>query len=79
MEFEIGSNLSTVLIAMFAAIPAIIAAFYARNAAKGAETTHDLVNSRMTELLNASTGQAKAAGIAQGEQAERDRSSSPLK
>ena len=74
MTFEIGSNLATVLVALFAAVPAIIAALYARSAAKGSDATHELVNSRMGELLTAATGVAKAEGVAQGEQAQRDRS-----
>jgi hypothetical protein len=42
-----------------------------------AKVTHELVNSRMSELLAAATGQAKAEGIASGEQAQRDRSGPP--
>jgi hypothetical protein len=40
--------------------------------------THELVNSKMTELLAASAAQAHAEGILSGEQAQRDRMAPPL-
>lgn len=73
-----------VLVALISAVAslatAIISALVlvqARSNGDQAKATHDLVNSRMTELLDASTGQARAEGVATGEQAQRDRSSEP--
>lgn len=40
-----------------------------------ATTTHDLVNSRMTELLEVTRAASRAEGQAAGEQAQRDRAS----
>jgi hypothetical protein len=39
--------------------------------------THELVNSKMTELIAASAGQAHAEGVIAGEQAQRDRAAEP--
>jgi hypothetical protein len=39
--------------------------------------THNLVNSKMTELLAANAAQAHAEGVLTGEQSQRDRQSSP--
>jgi len=45
VTFEIGANLSNVLIALIAGVPAIVAALYARSASKQATAVH-------TELVN---------------------------
>ena len=70
---EIGDNLTGVLIALIAGIPAIIAAFYAwkanttaASAVGKAVQTHDLVNSRMTELLELTRKSSRAEGVAIG-------------
>ena len=44
MSFDIGNNLTAVLIALIAAIPAIIAAYYARQASKISAKTDATVN-----------------------------------
>jgi hypothetical protein len=58
-------------------INALIGGFILRqsqkNGSKAAET-HDLINSRMTELLKAATESAHAQGVEAGAQAQRDRS-----
>lgn len=71
--FDIGTNLSGVLIAFIAIIPATVAAIYARNAAKTAVATHNLVNSRMDELVGIASETSHLEGVLQGEQQQRDR------
>jgi hypothetical protein len=73
MTIDIGSNLTTVLMALIAAIGSIVAAFFAYKASGRAATatiqaaaTHNLVNSRMTELLALSNAAARANGVAAG-------------
>lgn len=73
MTFEIGTNLSAVLIALIAIIPAVIAAVYARNASKTSTSTHELVNSRMSQLLELSESTSRLEGVREGEQQQRDR------
>ena len=73
MTFDIGTNLSGVLIAFIAIIPATVAAIYARNAAKTSVATHDLVNSRMDELVGVASSTSRLEGVLQGEQRQRDR------
>lgn len=61
-----------------AVLAALISAFALRQSAangRQAVQTHELVNSRMTELLSAATGRASAEGVIAGEQAQRDRAS----
>ena len=77
MSFEIGTNLSAVLIALIAIIPALAAAYFARRAANQTVATHDLVNNRMTELLSATRTTSRAEGVREGEQQQRDRQSPP--
>ena len=66
MTLDIGSNLETVLMALIAAIGSIVAAFFAYRSASKATLTHNLVNSRMTELLALSNATARAQGVAAG-------------
>ena len=54
------------------AIAAAAAYFAAKAAAQGKET-HQLINSRMDELLAAARALSRAEGVAAGEQAQRDR------
>lgn len=69
MSFEVGDNLTTVLLALFALagpIVAAIAAYYARQANAKAVQTHDLVNSRMSELLTLTRASSRAEGVIAG-------------
>lgn len=70
MTIELGTNLTAVLIALIAAIPAIIAAFYARRANNTSTATHIAVNGRLGEMLQAKDdliiASQKAEAFAQG-------------
>ncbi len=68
-----SSDLAAVLIALIAAIGSVTTAVISVFALRMARATHVLVNSRTTELLEATAGQARAEGMAAGEQAARDR------
>lgn len=66
-------NTTTVLLALIAAIAAILSALIAAWAKLRADvaiaqgkTTHDLVNSRMTELLAITKSSAHAEGVLEG-------------
>jgi hypothetical protein len=61
---DIGSNLTAVLIALIAAVPAIIAAFYARKASNTSTATSSQVDGRMTEMLAAKDHLISAANAA---------------
>jgi hypothetical protein len=67
MTFDIGQNLTTVLIALLAAVPAIIAAWWARKAQVQSAQTSAQVNGRMTELLNLTRVAAHNEGLALGQ------------
>jgi hypothetical protein len=67
MTFDIGQNLTTVLIALLAAIPAIIAAWFARKAQMQSSTTSAQVNGRMTEMLNLTRVASHNEGLALGQ------------
>ena len=67
MTFDIGQNLTTVLIALLAAIPAIIAAWFARKAQQQSSVTGSQVNGRMTELLNLTRVASHNEGLALGQ------------
>lgn len=57
-------------------VNALIGAFILRQSQRNGSqvaATHDLINSRMTELLKAATENAHAQGVAAGEQSQRDR------
>lgn len=66
-----------VLIALIAAIASMVSAVVSSVAVVRIRQTHDLVNSRMTELLEVARGRSRAEGVIAGEQAERDRRSPP--
>lgn len=81
MSFDLGPNLTQIFLALVAIVPAIIAAYYARKAglqaieakevaldsvAKAVET-HDLVNSRMSELLEMTRAASRAEGVIEGQ------------
>lgn len=68
--FDIGQNITTILLALIASIPAAIAAFYAHKANKATEVgnklskeTHDLVNSQSEALLAVTKTSAHAEGV----------------
>lgn len=65
MTVEIGPNLATVLVGLVAAIPGLLAAYYARKATGIATSTHELVNSQSQLLLKATASEAKAEGVEQ--------------
>ncbi len=69
MSFDIGPNLSSILVALIAAIPAIIAARYAYKANDVSEKTRDDVNGRMGQLIEVT----RAEGVTAGASEERDR------
>ena len=66
MTLEFGSNLTSVLLALITAAGAFTAAFFAYRANTKSTLTHNLVNSRMTELLALSNAAARAQGVAAG-------------
>jgi len=80
VSFDLGPNLTQIFLAGIAIIPAIIAAYYARKAGLAAleakavaedsivkaVETHDLVNSRMSELLELTRSSARAEGVVEG-------------
>ena len=75
-----------VLIALIATVPAIIAAVASALAlrqtvinSRKTEGIHNLINSRMSELLDSARTTAHAEGVAAGEQAQRDRQAAPTK
>ena len=57
------------------AVAAIGAALLAGMALDQIQKTHQLINSRLDELLKAARSLAHAEGVAEGEQAQRDRQS----
>lgn len=63
MTFEIGPNLETLLLAAIVATPGIVAAIFARNAAK---TTRD-VSTRIDGRLDAVVAGAHAQGVLIGQ------------
>jgi hypothetical protein len=73
LVFDIGSNLTYVLVALISAIPSIIAAYYARRASGAASATNQLVNGVSHELTAAKVAEATATGHAAGVASERDR------
>jgi hypothetical protein len=66
VTLEFGSNLTSVLLALITAAGAFTAAFFAYQASTKTILTHNLVNSRMTELLALSNAAARAQGVAAG-------------
>ena len=65
-----------IVVAAFVAVGAVAAvgaAVLAGLALDQIQKTHRLINSRMDELLEAARALARAEGVAQGEQAERER------
>jgi hypothetical protein len=62
-----------VVVSLIGAVGAIIAALIAGFALVQTRATHQLINSRMTELLDLTKTAARAEGKAEGEQAQRDR------
>lgn len=59
-----------VVVALIVSVPPTIVALLSWRQSRA---NHYLINSRMTELLQAATGQARAEGVATGEQSQRDR------
>ena len=78
MTFDVGPNIVVIILATIAAIPGIVAAYYARKAKSQTEQTHILFNSRMDELLAQARLLARAQGVAEGEQNQRDRTATPM-
>ena len=68
-----------VLISLIVAGSAIITSSIGVIGIRAANRTHDLINSRMTELLDLTRAQARAEGYGAGEQAQRDRAADPQK
>lgn len=64
MQFDIGPNLETLLLALLAALPGIIAAWYARKAAAGADRVDGRLNGRLDALVTAAHAQGVLAGQA---------------
>jgi len=69
----LDDNTTTVLLALISAVSALVAAYIAYLAKRGADmavaqakTTHELVNSRMTELLALTKSSAHAEGVIEG-------------
>jgi hypothetical protein len=62
--FDIGSNLTAVIIALIAAIPAIVAAFYARKAGQSSSATGIKVDGSLTHLIQAKDDLISAANTA---------------
>ena len=73
MTFDIGNNITVVLLAIIAAFPAVVAAYYGHKAATKIDLTHDLVNGQSEKLNAAIAGQAHAEGVVVGENAQRER------
>ena len=73
MTIDIGPNLVSVIIAIIGAISSIVAAYFASKASTSANkasvtttSTHDLVNGRMGELIDATSAVARAQGVSAG-------------
>lgn len=64
MQFDIGPNLETLLLALLAALPGIIAAFYARRGASAAQANGRLLNGHVDALVAAAHAQGVLAGQA---------------
>lgn len=73
MEFDLGPNITQILLAFVAIVPAIIAAYYARKANITSETTQTKVDGFTHELVDAKEAKAAAEGQLAGEAAERER------
>ena len=69
--------LITAFASIGAATLASVAVVFAAQTRSTAKETHDLVNSKMTELLAAVAGQAYGKGFTAGEQSQRDRQTPP--
>lgn len=63
----------TVIVAVIAAIGSCLAAVISAAALLKTRQTHLLINSRMDQLLALAASLARAEGVAQGEQAQRER------
>jgi hypothetical protein len=68
-----GDAAVVAIVVAVGAVAAIGAAVLAGMALDQIQKTHQLINSRMDELLDAARALARAEGVAQGEQAERER------
>lgn len=66
-----------VIVSIIVAISGIVTASISAYALIQSKATHELINSRMTELLRVAAEAAHAAGVAQGEQSQRDRQAAP--
>jgi hypothetical protein len=62
-----------VIVAIVGTIGSIITSVIAAAAVMQTRQTHQLINSRMTELLRIAQQAARAEGVAAGEQSQRDR------
>jgi hypothetical protein len=67
-----------VLVALIAAVSSMVAALISAFALIQTRQTHTLINSRMDQLLKMAATLARAEGVAQGEQSQRDRQSAPV-
>jgi len=63
---DIGANLTAVLIALIAGVPAAIAAFYGHKAATKITETHELVNSQTARLVTIEKAASRAEGVTAG-------------
>lgn len=63
----LDSNLTNLLSVAIPSFFGMVAAIYGMRNGRGIKGVHDLVNSRMTELVKATKKIAKAAGIVEGE------------
>jgi hypothetical protein len=79
MSDAVAIALITAVASMVTTIISALVLVQSRKNGDSQKATHELVNSRMSELLAAATGQAHAEGIASGEQSQRDRASEAQK
>ena len=66
MTFDIGNNITVVMLAIIAAVPGVVAAYYGHRAATKIDLTHELVNGQSEKLNLAIAGQAHAEGVIEG-------------
>lgn len=66
-----------VLIAIIVAGSGIVTALIGVAGIRASNRTHTLINSRMDELLALTRTEARAEGVAAGEQSQRDRAAGP--
>jgi len=68
-----------VLVAIIVSVSGIVTATISAFALIQTKATHNLINSRMTELLRVAAAAAHAEGVAAGEQSQRDRTAEATK